>query len=88
MHDGAIPTSRVITIGLWSLTATTFAVAVVVTALGGWQAGNLVGHGACCLSAAAAVSHIRCIALRASRYIRSAITMEAERKRQPNLRTI
>lgn len=78
MYDSAIPTSRIITVSLWSVTflilAVAFVIAIAVSPL--W--GLLIGNVACCLSAVAAVSQIRCIALRSVRFIAQTTTLDRE----------
>lgn len=56
---------------LWVTALLGFLVAVVVMALGPWQAALLITQGACILSAFAATMHIRCYAIRGFELVRN-----------------
>lgn len=69
MNDGSIPTSRLITFGLWCATALVGAAGWVVAVVASQHFGLMLGMTACCLSAMAAVAHVRCMIQSATRYL-------------------
>lgn len=73
MYDGAIPTSRVITGALWLLTAAFGISAWVVGLLVAHDVGSLLGQTACWVGVVAGVSHVKCIAMKTTRYIQASI---------------
>lgn len=73
MNDGSIPTSRLITIALWALTAAVGLAGWIVALAASQHLGLMLGLTACCLSATATVSHVRCTIYRATRYVRASI---------------
>lgn len=73
MYDGSIPTSRLITLSLWMATTGLVVAAWVTAFFVHDDTAHLIGYTACCLSAAAAVSHVRCIVMKATRYATATI---------------
>lgn len=78
MHDSAVPTSRLITVCLWSVTGTLFAGAVMMALLGDDHHANLIAHAACIFSTMAAVSHVRCLMLKAVRTVKAEVRRNGE----------
>ena len=70
MHDGSIPTSRLVKAALWTITSSLLIGAWLTAYLIGWREAQLLGYTACVSSAAAAVAHIRCYMLRMSALIK------------------
>jgi hypothetical protein len=64
MNDSSIQTSNLITAVLWMAVAALLAAAWIVALVGPWQIAMMLGFSTCATAAAAAVSHIRCYALR------------------------
>lgn len=72
MYEHTISTARLVTIGAWALTAVAVLAAWTVTIfLSSHHFGSLLGMTACCLSAVAAVGHVRCLIYRATRHLRA-----------------
>jgi hypothetical protein len=71
MHDGAIPTSKLITATLWGWVALVILTAWLTWFLGYHGLAMMFGFTACALSAVAAASQIRCYSLRLCGVIRA-----------------
>jgi hypothetical protein len=83
MNDGSIPTSRVITGGLWVATVLLGVSAWVVGLVVTHDVGSLLGQTACWVGIAAGVSHVRCIAMKSTRYIQASISAAIDERSGP-----
>jgi hypothetical protein len=69
MLERTTSTNIVIAAALWTSTAALLIVAAIVMLGGYWKISLLVAEAACCLSAFAAVRHVRCYASKICRRI-------------------
>lgn len=69
LHDSAIPVSRLVTIGAWSVAGVLLAAAWIVGLLVSTHVGLLLGFTANVVAGGAAASQVRCYCLRATRMV-------------------
>lgn len=86
MHDGYIPTSRLVTWCLWSATVVLVVSAWLTTVFVSHDYGHLLGMTATCLASAATVCHVRCIIRKSVRHVVARLAPEDEVQAHRNAR--